>query len=136
MTPYQKWTLISVSSGVLAVILGAFGAHSLKPLLSPEQVESFHTASFYHFIHTIVLLIIAITMKNNIHPYLRWAAILIFTGIVFFSGSLYLLASRDVLQMPSWGLFGLITPAGGLFLIVGWMFFGLSVWKTTNTMVK
>ncbi len=132
MTPYQKWTLVSVFSGVLAVILGAFGAHSLKPLLTPEQMGTFQTASFYHFTHTIVLLIMAFTMRSYIHPYLRWAAIFIFMGIVFFSGSLYLLACREILQMPPWGSLGLITPVGGLLLIAGWVLFGLSVWKTNK----
>ena len=132
MTPYQKWTLVSVFSGVFAVILGAFGAHSLKPLLTPEQMGTFQTASFYHFIHTIVLLIIAFTMMFKNHKYLRWAAISMFTGMVFFSGSLYLLACREILQLPPWGSLGLITPIGGLLLIAGWVLFGLSVWKTNK----
>ena len=97
--------------GCLAVVLGAFGAHSLKKILDDNQTAAiWQTAVFYHMIHAVMLFILA---SRNPLPRGPWFAFLI--GIVIFSGSLYLLAITNVRQL------GAITPFGGVSFIVGWL---------------
>ena len=97
--------------GFLAVALGAFGAHGLKPLLASNgTVEMWEKAVFYHFIHTVVLLVLA-----QKQPVARGAFWLFFIGILIFSGSLYVLALAKV----HWLVF--VTPFGGVSLLAGWV---------------
>lgn len=106
--------------GALAVIFGAFGAHSLKKILSPEQMEIWHTAVQYHFYHTFALIFLSTfaRFKNNI---INFSSYCFSLGIIFFSGSLYLLSLKDVFHWESINVLGPITPIGGLFFILGWL---------------
>ncbi|MBD3748814.1 MAG: DUF423 domain-containing protein [Sphingobacteriales bacterium] len=106
--------------GALAVILGAFGAHSLKKILSADQMEIWHTAVQYHFYHTFALLFLTTfaRFKNNM---INFSSYCFSLGIVFFSGSLYLLSLKDVFHWESANVLGPITPIGGLFFILGWL---------------
>jgi uncharacterized membrane protein YgdD (TMEM256/DUF423 family) len=102
---------IAASLGLLAVALGAFGAHGLRPLLTRnEAVSLWEKAVFYHFIHAVILFILAGRAPFHRGP---WLSFLI--GIMLFSGSLYLLA----LTKLHW--LGAITPFGGVSFIVGWL---------------
>jgi uncharacterized membrane protein YgdD (TMEM256/DUF423 family) len=106
--------------GVLAVIAGAFGAHGLKTLIEPTQLTVWHTAVEYNFYHAFALLFLAAFAKSKS----GWAtaSYYLFTfGIIFFSGSLYLLACRDLLQADWLWIMGPITPVGGLLFIGGWI---------------
>lgn len=105
---------------MLAVALGAFGAHALGDVLLPHEEATYETANRYHFYHTIVLVFIAILYARDESRMLRLAAYAYIDGIVLFSGSLYLLASKNVLGIADWGFLGPITPVGGVFLIIGW----------------
>ncbi len=101
---------IAASLGALAVILGAFGAHSLRPLLERNQTAAiWEKAVFYHFIHAVMLFVLAQRAPLQLGP---WLSFLV--GIVFFSGSLYLLAYTNVRWL------GAVTPVGGLSFIAGW----------------
>lgn len=101
---------ISAGMGFLGVALGAFGAHGLKSLLAHNGTASiWETAVFYHFIHTVMLFVLAGRKPFQAGP---WWCFLI--GICIFSGSLYLLAATDILWL------GAITPIGGLSLLAGW----------------
>ena len=94
----------------LAVGLGAFGAHWLKPTLESHGLtDVWNKAVFYHFIHAIALLTLAIHGAAN-----RGAWWLIFAGIIIFSGSLYVLALTNLRWL------GAITPLGGLCFLAGW----------------
>lgn len=106
--------------GVLAVIFGAFGAHSLKKIISPEQMDIWHTAVQYHFYHTFALLFLSTfaRFKNKI---INFSAYCFSIGIFLFSGSLYLMALKNVLVVGSANILGPITPIGGLFFILGWL---------------
>lgn len=96
----------------LAVALGAFGAHSLKPTLELRgMLEVWNKAVLYHFIHAIALLVLAFYGATN-----RSAWWLLFAGIFLFSGSLYLMAL--IRQPPDW--LGPVTPLGGLCFLAGW----------------
>src|SRR5213596_1693660 len=96
----------------LAVGLGAFGAHSLKSSLEMRgMLDVWNKAVLYHFIHAIVLLVLALYGTIN-----RGAWWVLFAGIFLFSGSLYLTAL--IRQSPDW--LGLVTPLGGLCFLLGW----------------
>jgi uncharacterized membrane protein YgdD (TMEM256/DUF423 family) len=96
--------------GLLAVMLGAFGAHGLKEILARHETAAiWEKAVFYHFIHTVMLFVLAQRQPVPRGPWLSF-----FVGIVIFSGTLYLLAVTNVRWL------GAITPIGGLSLIVGW----------------
>ena len=104
--------------GLLAVILGAFGAHSLKAYLTPPNLEIWKTAVSYQFYHTLALLFLSTfsRFKSRLITVASWSFIF---GIMLFSGSLYLIAINDTLNLnPSF--IGPVTPIGGLLFIVGW----------------
>jgi uncharacterized membrane protein YgdD (TMEM256/DUF423 family) len=109
MTPALCLRIAAVS-GLLAVALGAFGAHALKPLLEHYQrVGTWETAVLYHMFHTLALLGLAS------RPTVPKGAVLCFiVGICLFSGSLYLLAATNVRWL------GAITPLGGVGFLIGW----------------
>ena len=116
-----RWAALS---GALAVGIGAFGAHGLKPHLSEYQISIFEKGGQYHFVHTLALLAVGILIERTGYATrLRWSARLFAAGIVFFSGSLYLLACRDLLPFPV-GWAGPVTPLGGLCFIAGWVALG------------
>lgn len=100
--------------GATAVILGALGAHTLESLLSDNALASYRTAANYHLMHSIALLA-TLGLKNVKRT--QWLFIL---GILFFSGSIYLLALDDLFGI-SLSFLGPITPLGGLFFIAGWL---------------
>ena len=103
-------TKIAAALGFLAVALGAFGAHALRPLLGHNgTTEIWEKAVFYHFIHTVVLFVLA-----QKQPVPKWPFRFFLAGIVIFSGSLYILAVTDILWL------GAITPFGGASFLVGW----------------
>jgi uncharacterized membrane protein YgdD (TMEM256/DUF423 family) len=102
-------------AGFLAVALGAFGAHSLKGLLLENGTLSiWEKAVFYHFIHAVMLFVLATRPQVPRGP---WFAFLI--GIIVFSGSLYLLAVTNIKWL------GAITPVGGVSFIVGWLWLAI-----------
>ena len=102
-----------------AVILGAFGAHGLKELVEPSALITFKTGVFYQFIHALSILILVILMKIYSIEKLNQSIIAFIIGIVFFSGSLYLLAIKTLLNLDL-SFIGPFTPIGGLFFIIGW----------------
>jgi len=102
-------------SGLLAVILGAFGAHVLKGVISPEMLETYKTGVQYHFYHTFVLLAIGILMNFNQSKILKLSAYLFMIGLILFSGSLYVMAISGIKAL------GIITPFGGVVWIVAWI---------------
>lgn len=116
----QKIVLTALILGALAIALGAFGAHGLKKFLSIEQLNSFEIGVRYQMYHALFLLFVAqtnfITDKQKMIVFL-----LTLFGILFFSGSIYLLATSTITNIKSKFL-GLITPIGGLLLIFSWFY--------------
>ena len=108
------WVQVAAVSGTLAVIAGAFGAHGLKSRLNPEQLDSWATAAQYHLLHSVVLLALGLFAAYSGRS-VKLPASLISVGMVFFSGSIYLL----LLTKMRW--LGPVTPIGGLLLILGWL---------------
>ncbi|MDI7186212.1 DUF423 domain-containing protein [Leptospira santarosai] len=115
MTGKQRTIFILSSlSGFLGVALGAFGAHALKPILTPELLAIYETGNRYHLIHSIPPLILAITGYVNNSRLVWFSSILFLTGILVFSGSLYVLAIVGI------RILGAITPIGGIAFLVAW----------------
>jgi uncharacterized membrane protein YgdD (TMEM256/DUF423 family) len=103
-------TRIAAAGGFLAVALGAFGAHGLKPLLAQNgTTQIWEKAVLYHFIHVLMLFLLA---DRKPFPAVPWWSF--FVGILVFSGSLYLLAVSNQLWL------GAVTPIGGLAFLLGW----------------
>lgn len=118
MTYRNKIKVISIL-GAAAVVIGAFGVHGLKPHLDAGALETYKTASFYHFSHLMPMLMIALSVRDS--KYANWAFNAFLAGILFFSGSLYLLSVRVLIGGEVWNFLGPITPIGGLFFIIGWL---------------
>jgi len=123
----MKFIRIAAISGALAVALGAFGAHSLKAVLDPDQLQTFETGVRYQFYHTLALLFVGLLMNSHPSKALNMAGTSFLVGICCFSGSLYLLATRSLLGIENLTILGPITPIGGLFFIIGWVFIALSL---------
>ncbi len=97
-------------AGFLAVALGAFGAHGLHEVLTTnEHVDTWETAVLYHFVHALALLVLGFSSAPP-----RVASLAFLSGIVLFSGSLY------VLSLTGFSKLGAITPLGGLAFLAGW----------------
>ncbi|MEQ1528486.1 MAG: DUF423 domain-containing protein [Methylococcales bacterium] len=103
-------------SALLGVGFGAFGAHGLKTVLSPEMLSVYQTGVSYQMWHALGLIGIAVIRQQlPSSRLLWWAGWLMFTGIVLFSGSLYLLAILDMKWL------GMVTPFGGVALLTAWL---------------
>jgi uncharacterized membrane protein YgdD (TMEM256/DUF423 family) len=104
--------------GMTAIILGAFGAHALKKVLTLDQLATFETGVKYQMYHALFLLFLGL---NNHLTSKTKKTILILTilGIIFFSGSIYLLATNSLTSFD-FKVIGIVTPIGGLLLIVAW----------------
>ncbi len=118
---------IAAVYGAVAVILGAFGAHALKDKLDAYQHTIYEKAVSYQFYHVAALLAVAFLAEKTQANTLNYAGWLFTVGILFFSGSLYLLATKSLLGMEAvTPVLGPITPIGGLCMIAGWIFLLLS----------
>lgn len=104
-----------------AVILGAFGAHALKVKLSPEQLQIFETGVKYQMYHALAVLFLFLAGEKLNPAWCNASGWFFISGILLFSGSLYLLANREILGIENWkSVLGPITPLGGLSFVIGW----------------
>ena len=120
--------LLGALFALSSVVIGAFGAHYLKTIFSPEILTSFETGVRYQFYHAVALLFFGLYTKENgmYQKFIFW----FFTiGIVLFSGSIYLLCFlKGTLHIGLGGL-GILTPIGGMFFIIAWALLVLSILK-------
>lgn len=114
--------------GAIAVVCGAFGAHALRELLQPKQLEVWQTAVQYQFYHVFALLFLS-TFSRFKSRMITISYYLFTVGIVLFSGSLYLLACRNLLKIPGLAVVGPVTPIGGLLFIIGWITMALAAFR-------
>ena len=128
--PAKRILLIGGLYGLLAVLLGAFGAHGLREVLSAASLASWQTGVLYQLVHAPVMLITAMWLRHGGPAILRLAGLLFALGILTFSGSIYAL----VLFNTSWSAWlGPVTPLGGLALIAGWTCLCVAALKTQDT---
>jgi uncharacterized membrane protein YgdD (TMEM256/DUF423 family) len=107
----------------LAVLLGAFGAHALKKILSADMLAIYHTAVQYQFYHALGLLAVGIIGLHYPSKWVRLSGVFLTAGIIIFSGSLYVLSLSEIKT------FGAITPIGGLAFVIGWICLSIAIWK-------
>lgn len=115
---------VSAALAALGVMLGAFGAHALRPVLEQRMrgEENWKTAMFYHLLHAVAMLWIAGHRERANRA--AWWCMLV--GIILFSGSLYPLSTLG------WKWLGPVTPLGGLFLIAGWVALAVKPWQPSG----
>lgn len=112
----RKYVSIGALMTMLAVMIGAFGAHGLKPMLSADDMKVYETGVQYHMIHALGILLVAVLANIwGESAKLKWGARLLLIGIILFSGSLYVLSITGVKAL------GIITPFGGISFIAGWI---------------
>jgi uncharacterized membrane protein YgdD (TMEM256/DUF423 family) len=124
----KKITATAAFLGMVAIILGAFGAHALKKVLTPEQLISFETGVRYQMYQAFFLFFLG-TQKDILEKTKKTIFTLILSGTLFFSGSIYLLSTTGITGV-SFKSIGFITPIGGLLLILAWGMLGYSILKT------
>ena len=106
---------LGATGAFLGVAFGAFGAHGLKTMISPEMLAVYKTGVEYQMWHSFGLIVIALMQQHDMQSrLLKWAGGLMFLGIILFSGSLYTLA---ILNLP---ILGAITPIGGVSFLISW----------------
>ncbi|WP_432697000.1 DUF423 domain-containing protein [Marinobacterium sp. YM272] len=119
-----RLTLLSAALlGALAVCLGAFAAHGLRDQLSSRMLEVFQTGVTYQFYHVLALFGVGLLLQRQDRPLLRVSAALFLTGMLLFCGSLYLLVATGVHYL------GMVTPVGGVLMILGWLTLAGAVFK-------
>ncbi len=106
--------------GMLGVIIGAFGAHALQSrLAATDRIETFETAVKYQFYHALALILVGILLAQFQHRAFEFSGWSMITGIILFSGSLYVLSLTGITKL------GAVAPIGGLAFIIGW---GFMIW--------
>jgi uncharacterized membrane protein YgdD (TMEM256/DUF423 family) len=130
---HRKILLWGIAFAIIAVLLGAFGAHALKAILTPEKLQSYETGVRYQLMHALALIALSIygqLHKTNdiVNKGIGWAAHFFIVGCILFSGSIYGLSLLSVIH-PSWAfLLGPVTPIGGLGFMLGWASWARVVW--------
>jgi len=126
--PTRIFLLSGAAALLLAVLLGAFGAHALRGVLPADLQAIYQTASHYHFYHALGLLLVGVL---GIHwptsACLRWAGWLLVAGLLLFSGSLYLLSLSGLRWL------GAVTPLGGVAFVLAWALVLIAVARQTRT---
>ena len=124
----KKITATAAFLGMAAIILGAFGAHALKKVLTPEQLISFETGVRYQMYQAFFLFFLA-SQNDILEKTKKTIFRLITAGTLFFSGSIYLLSTTGITGV-NFKSIGFITPIGGLLLIIAWGMLGYSILKS------
>ncbi len=117
--PDRSLVVVAALNMAIAIGAGAFGAHGLKRLLTPDMLAIWHTAVTYHVMHAIGMILVALLLARYNESLLAWAGWIMFAGIILFSGSLYWLA------LSGHKILGAITPIGGVAFILAWL---LTAW--------
>jgi uncharacterized membrane protein YgdD (TMEM256/DUF423 family) len=120
----KTFLILGALNTLLCIALGAFGAHGLKRVLSPEMLTVYHTGVQYHFYHAFGIIIIGLLLlhfpKSRFIPLSGW---LMMIGIVLFSFSLYVLSLTGMRGL------GIITPFGGVSFLSAWGLLVYAIWK-------
>jgi uncharacterized membrane protein YgdD (TMEM256/DUF423 family) len=120
---HKNFLIAGAAFAGLAVALGAFGAHGLENITSDEKIlHGFQTGVQYQMYHALALLGIAILYDRVNTRWIKMAGSFFITGIILFSGSLYLLSFLKIQESSAVKFVGPVTPIGGIFFIAGWLF--------------
>lgn len=113
---------------LIATIFGALGAHAFKSVLSTDQLESFKTATQYQFYHALALIAVGIIYAHWPDKFMMWSGYLFLSGILIFSGSIYILSTKEISHIHA-PFLGPLTPIGGLCFMMGWISFIISLFR-------
>jgi|TARA_B100001079_G_scaffold8104_1_gene6772 uncharacterized membrane protein YgdD (TMEM256/DUF423 family) len=119
----SAWIVTGAVFGFLAVALGAFGAHGLKSKVTADTLSSFETAARYQIYHALALILVGVLANTVSSPLLEWSGRLFATGVVLFSGSIYLMVFTGVTSL------GVVTPFGGLCFLAGWAALAVAAYR-------
>ena len=126
----NKWIATGAFLMALAVALGALGAHTLRGQISDTLLESYKTGVLYHLVHASALVAVGLYARQRQLP-MKAVGYLFVAGILFFSGSIYLLSTREISGLELKFL-GPVTPLGGLLFMAGWLAFGISALRNRS----
>jgi uncharacterized membrane protein YgdD (TMEM256/DUF423 family) len=118
----KLFLILGTLLAALSVALGAFGAHGLKKLVDADTIGIYQTGVQYQMYHALALIAVGILAQRIDNAWINYAGFLFIGGIVFFSGSLYLLSSFRAMNKVVPGFVYPITPLGGILFILGWIF--------------
>jgi uncharacterized membrane protein YgdD (TMEM256/DUF423 family) len=133
---HKKFLITGASLAALAVVLGAFGAHSLKKMVSPETLNVFETGVRYQMYHSLALIIAGILFERFRSKWTRFAGYGFIGGIVLFSGSLFALTIMKATDHAGLTGIGILTPIGGLFFIAGWIALVVAIGNRNHASMK
>ena len=126
---YRTALVLGIVFAGLGIVIGAFGAHALKPLLSESQLQVFETGVRYQMYHSFALLTAGILSSAFPARPIKLASTFFLIGILLFSGSLYAMTLLNINGQVGLGGLGILTPIGGLFFILGWLMLLWAVFK-------
>ncbi|MDH5517867.1 MAG: DUF423 domain-containing protein [Gammaproteobacteria bacterium] len=112
--------------GLLSIVLGAFGAHAVKAWLATDLMAVYQTAVSYQMYHSLGLILIGLIYHHHQSRLIKSAGWLMLSGMIIFSGSLYLLSLAGIRWL------GMITPVGGICLIIAWLFLLMGISKKAS----
>lgn len=119
----RQLIILAALNMIAAVGAGAFGAHGLKQMISADLLAVWQTGVLYHLIHALGLFVVALLAARYGASLFTTAGLIMFVGIVLFSGSLYILA----LTGTRW--LGIVTPIGGVAFLVSWALVAWAAWR-------
>tara|TARA_R100001369_G_scaffold48565_1_gene75054 strand:- start:5962 stop:6351 length:390 start_codon:yes stop_codon:yes gene_type:complete len=114
----RKYYIAGILFGLIGILIGAFGAHGLKPLLATEALITLETGVKYQMYHALLLILLGILVSNG-QQFSKAIFYLLIIGLILFSGSIYLLATNELTSIDFRAL-ALATPLGGSLLIITW----------------
>ena len=118
---YRTGLVLGILFAGLGIVIGAFGAHALKPLLTESQVQVFETGVRHQMYHSFALIIAGVLFGSYPFKHFKFSATFFLIGILLFSGSLYAMTLMNINGQVGLGGLGILTPIGGLFFILGWL---------------
>lgn len=127
---YKPALIIGFICAALGVIIGAFAAHGLKPMMEISQQQTFETGVRYQMYHSFALIMLGLLSVHVSNSYISYASLFFTLGIICFSGSLYALSLLQMNGIVGLKGVGIITPIGGIFFILGWVYSLLAVIKS------
>lgn len=117
----KRLSVLTALSGLLAVVIGAFGAHALVDKIPAASLLSYKTGVSYQFYHTLAAMMSLLLLQFHKTKYFYWATVCFLIGILLFSGSIYLLTTKALTNITFTKILGPITPIGGLIFMAGWL---------------
>ena len=130
----KRYLITSFIIMALGVALGAFGAHALKERLTEHYLDVWETANRYHMIHGLGLAIIAGVLAKEVKAiHITRIFLMMLTGVIMFSGSLYILSLADMIGVPGLKMLGAITPIGGVLFVGAWVYAAFSLAKKRSS---